>query len=531
MKSILLTQASLAIACSLCALLAQPAHPASDPLERDRSAMQQPWHRLNAGASPTAPEHSRATESSCGSGPGPVCPPRGRDCPARTEPVGGTGLTEPFGPITAQAAGLRHDTARNVAGDYRITFSKIDREPFNLQVDCAFTLYGGGDSTIRMHFGGAFDLSVDELQVTVVPDAAWQYDADAKTLTFSLSGRQPHRVRMRYNYCNLTGAFLYRECGCELWEPSFGEHFYPYRFGDRCMFDVRYVLPEGTLLVGGYPEQECSAGNGRGRSYRLCTPGSLVAHSLVFALLDTARYRQSLHVLDGDTLHFWLMHEPHVPAARIEELHRLTLEATAFFEPCFGPYDGPASGIAGHPVYLFHGNGYANRNNLNLISASQEKFATKPHLLPLVHEVGHRWLGEWTLLIPDGAQAAYFIKESLNEYMTLLFVRATAGEEMFRQLLESDYREPVRALLGTPQDACLIDMRYNTNDTVVYAKGPVVLDRVASRMGYDRWTAFMRRFYRVWSRRPGLTYEAFVDLLAQEDTEAARLLDSLVRTS
>lgn len=198
----------------------------------------------------------------------------------------GTGLTEPLDPIAVQAADLRHDTARNVAGDYRITFSKIDREPFNLQVDCAFMLYGVGDSTIRMHFGGAFDLSVDELQVTVVPDAARHYDADAKTLTFSLSGRQPHRVRMRYNYCNLTGALLYRECGCELWEPSFGEHFYPYRYGDRCMFDVRYVLPEGTVLVGGYPEQECSAGNGRGRRHRLSSPGSLAAHSLVFALLD-----------------------------------------------------------------------------------------------------------------------------------------------------------------------------------------------------------------------------------------------------
>lgn len=62
-------------------------------------------------------------------------------------------------------------------------------------------------------------------------------------------------------------------------------------------------------------------------------------------------------------------------------------------------------------------------------------------------------------VIPDGAEGAYFIKESLNEYMTLLFVHATAGGEVFRRLLESDYREPVRALLGTPQDARVIDMR------------------------------------------------------------------------
>ena len=69
--------------------------------------------------------------------------------------------------------------------------------------------------------------------------------------------------------------------------------------------------------------------------------------------------------------------------------------------------------------------------------------------------------------------------------MTLLFVRATAGEEVFRSLLETEYEKPLRAVRGTAADARLIDMRHNDNNTAVYCKGPVVLDRVASRMGYD----------------------------------------------
>lgn len=197
--------------------------------------------------------------------------------------------------------------------------------------------------------------------------------------------------------------------------------------------------------------------------------------------------------------------------------------------PVSAPNDDVRNAISGHPVYLFHTSGYSNRNNLNLISASQEKFATKSHLLPLAHEIGHRWLGEWTLLIPDGNEAAYFIKESLNEYMTLLFVRATAGEDVFRTLLETEYEKPLQTVRGTTADARLIDMRYN-NNTAVYCKGPVVLDRVASRMGYDRWIGFMRRFYATWQFRPGLTYPSFVGLLARDDPQAARLLDSLVRT-
>lgn len=419
-------------------------------------------------------------------------------------------------------------TQQNRAENYAIVFSKTGMEDFNLRVDCTFTLRYDEDSTAVMRFSGDAAYSVSELRVTVSPEAAWHYDPEAKTIAFTAPTRQPRHIRMTYDYCNLTSAFVYGDNGCELWEPSFGENFYPYVFGDHSLFDVRYELPAGIVPVGGYPAQEC-IGKGNTRLFHSCIPEPVVSHSCVFALLDTTRYRETVHLLDRDTLRLWFMPAPEVPAARIEELHRLTHDATAFFAACFGPYDVVRNAISGHPVYLFHTSGYSNRNNLNLISASQEKFATKPHLLPLAHEIGHRWLGEWTLLIPDGDEAAYFIKESLNEYMTLLFVRATACEDVFRTLLETEYEKPQQTVRGTTADARLIDMRYN-NNTAVYCKGPVVLDRVASRMGYDRWIGFMRRFYATWQFRPGLTYPSFVGLLARDDPQAARLLDSLVRT-
>lgn len=434
------------------------------------------------------------------------------------------------GGTARQGDGLPTATLRPHVVDYAIAFSTIGREAFNLRIDCAFTLLRGGDSTVTMRFGGDPDYSVRALRVVVTPHAAWRYDAAAKTISFILPEHEPYRIRMRYIYCNFTSALLHRDSGCELWEPAYDEFYYPQLFGDRCAFDVNFELPGSMALVGGYPVQEQPQSRRNRRRYRFRSPAPLVSHSGVFALLDTACYRKTVHVQGGDSLHLWLMRDREVPALRIEELHRLTNAATAFFETCLGPYDDPADGIAGHPVYVFHGNGYSNRNDLNMISASQEKFATKPHLLPLVHEIGHRWLGEWTLLIPDGADAAYFLKESLNEYMTLLYVRASEGEDTFRRLLEADYLEPLRALRGTPQDECLIALGRNINDAAVYIKGPVLLDRVASRMGYDRWIAFMRKFYRTWCRRPGLTYRAFVDMLAEQDPGAAQLLDSLVHT-
>ncbi len=445
-----------------------------------------------------------------------------------------SGTRRSFRPPLPADTGVNYEgsiplTQQNRVENYAIVFSKTGMEDFNLLIDCTFTLRFDEDSTAVMRFGGDAAYSVGALRVTVSPEAAWHYDPEAKTIAFTAPTRQPRRIRMTYVYCNLTSAFVYGDNGCELWEPSYGENFYPYVFGDRSLFDVRYELPAGIVPLGGYPTQEC-VGKGNTRLFHSRIPETVVSHSCVFALLDTTRYRETVHLLDRDTLRLWFMPAPEVPAARIDELHRLTRDATAFFAACFGPYDDTRNAIGGHPVYLFHTSGYSNRNNLNLISASQEKFAAKPHLLPLAHEIGHRWLGEWTLLIPDGAEAAYFIKESLNEYMTLLFVRATAGEEVFRSLLETEYEKPMQTVRGTVADARLIDMRHNDNNTAVYCKGPVVLDRVASRMGYDRWIGFMRRFYATWRYRPGLAYPSFVGLLARDDPQAARLLDSLVRT-
>lgn len=145
-----------------------------------------------------------------------------------------------------------------------------------------------------------------------------------------------------------------------------------------------------------------------------------------------------------------------------------------------------------------------------------------------MHEIGHRWLGEWTLFVPDETEAAYFLKESLDEYMTLSFAREYYGEAYFRELFKTEYTEPVRALRGTDRDRCLIDMRRNDNDAVVYAKGPLVIEQVANELGYERWIAFMRRFYTAYRYRP-LTYEGFIGLLAEADATAAEKLDSLVR--
>lgn len=464
------------------------------------------------------------------------------------------------------------------ADDYRLLFSKKEGDAFSLHVVCRFTLSFGAEDTIAMRFGGDPELSVSNLRVRTEPETAWQRDPAVKSIMFAAGPERNCAIRMEYDYLNLHSAILYRDYGCELWETSYNEFYYPLLQEERCRFEACFELPDGCRLIGGYPTEALHVRSGPdtltartlsgdpeahalfrtlparsgpdtpaaqpvsgGRTTETCesdptairkfvfrSAEPLTTHSLVFALVDTTRYWERTHVLEGDTLRYWLMPEPAVPEARIEELHRLTSAAIAFFERSLGAYDDPHAAISGPPVYLFHSNGYSNRNNLNLISLSQAKVAAKPHLLPVVHELGHRWLGEWTLFVPDGAEAAYFLKESLDEYMTLLFARSYYGEERFRTLFEEEYLQPTLALRGTANDRRLIDMRRNDNDLVVYAKGPVVLEKVASGMGYDRWIGFMRRFCTAYRYRP-LVYADFLRMLSAEDAAAAAQLDRLVR--
>lgn len=92
--------------------------------------------------------------------------------------------------------------------------------------------------------------------------------------------------------------------------------------------------------------------------------------------------------------------------------------------------------------------------------------------------------------------------------MTLMFIRHHFGEEAYRAQLERCERE-YRAIEGTPGDEPLIAMVRNDNNTVVYRKGPLLLDRLARHIGYDRLTEAIAGFYREYCGRHPLAYEDF----------------------
>lgn len=104
--------------------------------------------------------------------------------------------------------------------------------------------------------------------------------------------------------------------------------------------------------------------------------------------------------------------------------------------------------------------------------------------------------------------------------MTLRFLHARSGEELYREQLERCRREWA-PIAGTEADWRLVDMTRNDNETIVYRKGPLLLDTLAQQVGYDRLTEAIAAFYRAWHDRPGLTIDAFVATLRRSAPDIA----------
>lgn len=409
-----------------------------------------------------------------------------------------------FALLLAAALGTLPEARAQRISDYTLVIDKRGCDAANMRVDCSFRLDFEEADSVALAFGGDPELSVEHLTFGADPRLEARYDAAAKRLLLRRSGAQSVPVRMSYNYTNLSAFFIYGAGNAELWETSYGEFYYPIPTNGWMELTLEVRTPDSLSLLGSYPLRRIDAGR------HACTVKGMLAQSLSLAFFRTEAYTHSAEATAGGDIDIYQLAGMECTPERRNELLTLTQAATDYFGRIYGEtYRAPQRNIPSLPTFLFHdGKGFSNRYNIGFISASQEKFSTYPDIYPLVHEIGHRWLGEWTLLINDGEPGAYFIKESLNEFMTLMFIRHHFGEEAYRAQLERCERE-YRAIEGTPGDEPLIAMVRNDNNTVVYRKGPLLLDRLARHIGYDRLTEAIAGFYREYCGRHPLAYEDF----------------------
>ncbi|MBR5843565.1 MAG: hypothetical protein IKY75_03160 [Bacteroidaceae bacterium] len=387
--------------------------------------------------------------------------------------------------------------------NYRLEFDKRDMGSGALKVTCEFTIDFAGEDSLVLDFGGNFEeLAVEELMITPA-DVRYTFDPIAKHITFYRAQADTLRVEMGYIYMNFTSVFMYNNKGAEVWEcisTDSGEYYYPMRRGMLYSGEVLFHVPDALQVV---------------------TQGSLIATEwlrinqcvpLNFVFLDCARYE--MNTMPGSyKCDVYQLKGQQAEADRYAELCRLAVLAIEWFEAKYGDaYIDPVYGTHDYPAFVFHnGNASFNRYNMGFISASQEKFATAPDIYPLMHEIGHRWMGEYTMFIESGSRGYAFVVETLNEFMTLQCIREVVGIEAYEELI-ADYRMRWDKIRGTEQDVHPIEVTENNNIPVTYRKGVVMLDSIAREVGYDAVIATIVEFYQAYKGKPNLRYEDFEQL-------------------
>lgn len=408
-------------------------------------------------------------------------------------------------------------------GDYVLNISKINQDEANMHVSCSFVIDFQKSDSIVMNFGGDGKLSVENLTIqTDTSSLKYCYQPDARKLVFKKIQGRNIGVKMNYNYTNLSAFFIYGGGTAELWETSFNEHYYPYLPDCYADITLNLELPDSIFPLCSYPLKHTGSGK-----YG-CRINGMLQQSLSLALLQKDAYIRTTAGEPYD-MDIYQIAGMQCSKRRYDELLELARTSISYFGKIYGDeYLCLQRGITQYPAFVFHnGKGFSNRYNIGFISASQEKFSTYPDIYPLVHEIGHRWLGEWTLLIRDGQPGAYFIKESLNEFMTLMFLRQHFGNGLYLSLIEK-YNAEYQKIINTPQDEPVVNLVENNNNTVVYRKGPLILDRFAKEIGYENCISLISSFYQKYAGKPNLKYSDFINLVNSTWPNAANELKNWI---
>lgn len=409
--------------------------------------------------------------------------------------------------------------------NYTLSISKKNKDAANIHVSCSFTVDFQSADSISLNFGGATEFSIDKLTIQESPKGLlkYEYRKDAKKLILYKSSSQKMNIRMDYDYTNLTSFFIYGKGDAEIWETSFGEYYYPYLPNTYINMFINSSVHKSMLLISSYPMVKDKRNN------YSCQIKNMLTQSLSLAFINKKAYTKSTIDIPKTTSVYQIRNMQCNPI-RYKELSELSSESIRYFSNIYKEeYISDLQNITSYPIFLFHnGEGFSNRYNIGFISASQEKFSTYPDIYPLIHEIGHRWLGEWSLLINDGQPGAYFLKESLNEFMTFMFIRNYLGEEIYKGLI-SQCKEKYQKIKNTINDVPLIEITVNNNNVIVYNKGPLILDYIAQKIGYDNLIERIALFYQLFARKQPLYYNDFIETLGKKYPEAGKELDTMIR--
>lgn len=398
--------------------------------------------------------------------------------------------------------------------DYRLLIRK-GKESHTLKIHCSFIIdYANADS-ISFCFGGNFnDFAVSDMKISCRSD--YRFLPEERKLVFYKSFSTFDKVNLRYGFLNLTSAVIYGNADAEIWEVIFenrGEYYYPLLPFSEYSMEICVKTPKRIMVI---PEALLHS-----RYEVLKTPVNL-------CFCNSRKYFRTEFCGEIPIAIYQIKGEE-ADNSRINELVCMSRSAIEYFEKIYGDsYLNENFGVTEYPTYVFHdGNASFNRYNMNIISASQNKFATYDDIYPLAHEIGHRWIGEYTIDYALRSAGCPFAMESLNEFMTMMFIKDVYGHNEYNQKI-LQYKKLYEKQCCNGLDVKITNICKNNDIIAIYRKGPLILHYIGNIYGFDTVKESISLFYNSCKTKSEVCLNDYITCLAAINSKAALELMTLI---
>jgi hypothetical protein len=169
-------------------------------------------------------------------------------------------------------------------------------------------------------------------------------------------------------------------------------------------------------------------------------------------------------------------------------------------------------------------------SGLLMVGSPSLKGMASGHFDALRLTVAEQWMGAG--VFAKFRQPGYwFLTISLPQYIRLMYVRRSQGEEAFQAALHEPLKQ-YEKFAGQENDVPILDIDFpNTREKglVLYGKGPFVISRLHSQLGDKQWMVLLHNLYNDFVGKI-LTYDEFRDYIAKYDRDGStlKLLDKLM---
>lgn len=292
-----------------------------------------------------------------------------------------------------------------------------------------------------------------------------------------------------------------------------GDRWYPLIVDQIARVKLTVDVPEEFTVLSAGNFVHADSANGQ-RSY--VWESTIPIFKIPMLVLKSAYFTRTVRECSGKSLVLYT-------AANDTAMAALTLaeacDAFTFYQHRLGDY--PFEQLTMVEVPIFEGMEICS--GLLLIGSSFTAQMKQKYFDPVYLGIAQQWFTA-SVFAKFGGQGFWFLTLSLPHHLRLTFLREIKGESAYNESYLVSL-EKYKKFAGMERDVPILGVDYPNSPEkglVLYAKGPLILDKIKNHIGDAKWTSFLRELYSEY-RGKILSYDGFQTSLAKYDKDGSTL--------